>query len=56
MKRTVDIYLPLDSREEPNAIVWPVTLRQLDELVNVIKKLGWKPNVLNPGKPVASVA
>ena len=56
MKRTVDIYLPLDSREEPNAIVWPVTLGQLDELVNVIKKLGWKPNVLNPGKPVASVA
>lgn len=56
MKRTVDIYLPLDSREEPNAIVWPVTIRQLDELVNVIKKLGWTPQVLNPDKPVASVA
>jgi len=56
MKRTVDIYLPLDSREEPNAIVWPVTIGQLDELVKVIKKLGWKPNVLNPDKPVASVA
>ncbi len=56
MKRTVDIYLPLDSREEPNAIVWPVTLRQLDELIKVIKKLGWKPQVLNPDKPVASVA
>ena len=56
MNKTVDIYLPLDSREGPNQAIWPVAMRQLKELRKVIKKCGWKPRVLNPGKPVASVA
>jgi L-fucose isomerase len=52
----VDIYLPLDSRDEPNAAVWPVAKKQLRELVQVVKASGWEPHVLNPDKPVASVA
>lgn len=56
MNKVVDIYLPLDSRDEPNAAVWPVAMQQLPELVEVIKKCGWQPHVLNPDKPVASVA
>jgi L-fucose isomerase len=56
LSKTVDIYLPLDSRDEPNAEVWPVAVRQLDELTAVVRKCGWEPNVLNPDKPVASVA
>jgi len=52
----VDIYLPLDSREESNAEVWPVAEKQLRELVQVIKDLGWEPHVLNPDKPITSVA
>ncbi|MFQ6069380.1 MAG: L-fucose/L-arabinose isomerase family protein [Candidatus Aminicenantales bacterium] len=56
MRKVVDIYLPLDSREEPNRIVWPVTKKQLKELTRVIEKCGWKACVLNPHKPVASVA
>ena len=54
--KIVDIYLPLDSRDEPNAEVWPVAVKQLKEIVNVISGLGWEPNVLNPEKPVASVS
>jgi len=56
MKRHVDIYLPLDSRDEPNAEVWPIAKKQLSELIKVIEKCGWKANVLNPEKPVSSVA
>ena len=56
MNKIVDIYLPLDSRDEPNSKVWPVATKQLKEIVNVVEKCGWKPNVLNPEKPVASVA
>jgi L-fucose isomerase-like protein len=56
MKKTVDIFLPLDSRDEPNAEVWPVTQQQLTHLIQVIKDTGWEPTVLNPDKPVSSVA
>lgn len=56
MSSTVDIYLPLDSRDAPNAEIWPVATRQLESLVKVIRKCGWEPNVLNPDKPVAGVA
>lgn len=55
-KNIVDIYLPLDSRAEPNAEVWPVVQNQLAELTAVVKGFGWEPHVLNPDKPVASVA
>jgi L-fucose isomerase len=56
MSKTVDIYLPLDSREAANKVVWPVAVRQLKELTRVIKKCGWTPHVLNPSRPVSSVA
>jgi len=56
MSKTVDIYLPLDARPKPNSVVWPVAKKQLAELVRVVRKCGWTPNVLNPSKPVASVA
>ena len=51
-----DIYLPLDAREAPNKTVWPVAMQQLQHLVKVIEGCGWKANVLNPEKPVSSVA
>ena len=53
--KIVDIYLPLDSRDEPNAEVWPIAQKQLVELVQIIKDLGWEPHVLNPEKQVTSV-
>ncbi len=56
MRKIVDIYLPLDSRPAANKEVWPVAIRQAVELIRVIKKCGWKPNILNPDRPVASVA
>ncbi|HUU38417.1 MAG TPA: hypothetical protein VMW46_09480 [Candidatus Desulfaltia sp.] len=56
MNKVVDIYLPLDSRPAANKEVWPVAIRQTVELVQVIKKCGWRPNILNPDRPVASVA
>ncbi len=56
MGKVVDIYLPLDSRDTANDEVWPVTEKQLRELASVIKECGWMPHVLNPEKPVASVA
>jgi L-fucose isomerase len=56
MSKVVDIYLPLDSRDTANAEVWPVTEKQLKELVSVIEDCGWAAHVLNPYKPVASVA
>src|SRR5436190_1380296 len=56
MSKVVDIYLPLDARPKPNSVVWPVAKKQLAELVKVVRKHGWTPNVLNPSKPVASVA
>lgn len=56
MSKIVDIYLPLDSRPAANREIWPVALRQLKELKRVIKKCGFEPHVLNPTKPVASVA
>ncbi len=56
MQKTVDIFLPLDSRDEPNAEVWPVTQQQLSHLIQVIKDSGWAPSILNPDKPVSSVA
>ncbi|MFH1945081.1 MAG: hypothetical protein ABIK95_05580 [Acidobacteriota bacterium] len=52
----VDIYLPLDSRDVPNAAVWPVAMEQLPDLLDVIRQSGWEPHVLNPDKPVAGVA
>ncbi len=54
--KTVDIYLPLDAREAPNRTVWPVATAQLAELTKVVEKCGWQANVLNPDKPVSSVA
>lgn len=56
MNNIVDIYLPLDARQEANAVVWPVATQQLQHLMEVIRKCGWEPHVLNPDKPVASVA
>jgi L-fucose isomerase-like protein len=55
MSRVVDIYLPLDSRDTANNKVWPVTEKQLKELVSVIEECGWAAHVLNPDKPIASV-
>jgi L-fucose isomerase len=56
MAKTVDVYMPLDARAEPNRVVWPIAKQQLGELVRVIEKCGWKANVLNPEGPVSSVA
>jgi L-fucose isomerase-like protein len=56
MNKVVDIYIPLDSRDSANKEVWPVAVRQAVDLVQVIKRCGWRPNVLNPDRPVASVA
>lgn len=56
MGKIVDIYLPLDERDGPNIEVWPVTTKQLQELVQVIKSCGWEAHILNPNKPVSSVA
>ena len=56
MNKVVDIYMPLDSRDEPNAEVWPVATKQLEELIKVINKCGWEAHVLNSNGPVRSVA
>lgn len=56
MRPIVDVYVPLDAREAPNAEVWPVAARQLEALAKVIRSLGWEPHVLNPEKFVSSVA
>ena len=56
MKKIVDIYIPLDAREKPNEVVMAVARPQLEHLKKVIRSLGWQPNVLNPDKPVSSVA
>jgi L-fucose isomerase len=56
MRKVVDIYIPLDSRPAAIKEVWPVAVRQTVELVRVIKKCGWRANILNPDGPVASVA
>ncbi len=56
MNQVVDIFLPLDEREGPNNEVWPVTQRQLSELIRVVEQHGWTPHVLNPEGPVSSVA
>jgi len=56
MEKIVDIYLPLDSRDEPNAEVWPVTIKQLHHLLQVIETCGWKSHILNPEKPISSVS
>jgi L-fucose isomerase len=56
LNKTVDLYLPLDSRDEANKEVWPIAKEQFQELVKVIEKCGWTANVLNPDKPVSSVA
>jgi L-fucose isomerase-like protein len=56
MSKTVDVYLPLDSRDSANAEVWPVAKQQLQELLGVIQRCGWTANVLNDEKPISSVA
>lgn len=56
MNKVVDIYMPLDSRDGPNAEVWPVAVRQREQLTQVIKKCGWEAHVLNPHGPVTSVS
>ncbi len=55
MNKIADIYIPLDSRAEPNKQVWPIATKQLREFIKVIKRCGWEANVLNSDKPVASV-
>lgn len=52
----VDIYLPLDERDEANKVVWPVAMKQLEEIKTVIRRLGWQAHVLNPEAPVSTVA
>lgn len=54
--KTVDVYLPLDGRDRPNQVVWPVATSQLKELIQVIEGTGWRANVLNPDRPISSVA
>ncbi len=56
MSKIVDIYMPLDERDSANNAVWPVAKKQLQEIITVIKQCGWTPHVLNPDKPVSSVA
>lgn len=56
MLKTVDIYIPLDEREGPNKTVWPVAMKQLEEIKKIIKKYGWEVHVLNPETPISSVA
>ncbi len=56
MLKIVDIYLPLDERPGPNAEVWPVTRKQLDEFLAAVSACGWKAHVLNPDQPITSVA
>jgi len=48
--------MPLDARDACNDTVMPVAKRQLKNLVAVIESMGWKANVLNPDKPISSVA
>lgn len=56
MARTVDIYLPLDSRPGPNREIWPTANKQLEKLTVAIRKCGWTPNILNPDQPIAGVS
>jgi len=56
VSKVVDIYIPLDSRDSANAEVWPVAKTQLGRLVEVVKSCGFNAHVLNPDKPVSSVA
>lgn len=56
MGRVVDLYMPLDSRSEPNAVVWAVAEEQARHLIAVIEGCGWQVNRLNADGPVASVA
>lgn len=56
MSKVVDLYMPLDSRSEPNAVVWAVAVEQVKQLARVIESCGWEVNRLNPDGPVASVA
>ena len=56
MDRTVDVYMPLDSRPGPNREIWPTAKKQLENLTTVIKKCGWTANILNPDRPIAGVA
>ncbi len=51
----MDIYLPLDSRKEPNNEIWPLARQQLEHLIRVIQKCGWEAHVLNPEGPITSV-
>jgi len=55
MDKTVDIYIPLDARQEANEVVIPVATEQLEHIKAVIRDQGWKPHVLNPSAPVSSV-
>lgn len=56
MNNTVDIYMPLDSRDGPNQEIWPVAQTQLKHIISVVEKCGWKANVLNLSSPIASVS
>lgn len=51
----MDIYLPLDEREEANEVVWPKTKEKLAELLKVIKKCGFEADILNPQMPISRV-
>ncbi len=56
MSKIVDLYIPLDAREAPNREVMAVAKPQIEQIKKVIEGLGWQPHVLNPDKPVSSVA
>jgi len=56
MNKTVDIYMPLDSRKGPNEEIWPTAMIQLKHIIQVIERCGWTANVLNPDLPISSVS
>lgn len=53
---SVDLYMPLDARAEPNRVVWTIAERQRAQLLEVIAECGFEARLLNPAEPVASVA
>jgi L-fucose isomerase-like protein len=56
MANVVDLYLPLDARDEANRTVWPVATAQVKQLTAAIERCGYRVNLLNADRPVSSVA
>ena len=55
--KVVDLYLPLDARENCNETIKPVAWEQVKHIEKVINELGWKVNFLNtPDNFISSVA